>query len=74
MIKRIFAMVSEEDFYRFRKRCYSEHHTFRSAFTALVIGYIRGEINIGESEKAKVYKVTVNKYLEDHKQIEEGGK
>ena len=76
MIKKIFAVISEDDFYRFRKRAYSEHRTFGEALTALAMGYIKGDIVLDNDSRPKEKKKTEteNEYLEDHKQIEEGGK
>ena len=65
MIKKIFAVVSEDDFYRFRKRAYSEHRTFGEALTALAMGYIKGDIVLGDDSRPKEKKKTENVYLND---------
>lgn len=71
MIKQIFAIVSDNDFYRFRKKAYFEHRTLGEALTALAIAYGKGEIILNDKHRpTKEKKVVENTYLKD----KEGGK
>lgn len=76
MIKKIFAVVSEKDFYRFRKKAYSQNFTFGEALTALAVGYANGNVVLKDGHDSKPHKKKPkNQYLEDHKQKESiGGK
>ena len=42
MIKKIYAIVSEKDFFDFRRRCYTEKLTMGEALTAIVHAYAKG--------------------------------
>ncbi len=71
MIKKIFAMVSDNEFYRFRRQAYSKHLTLDKALTALAIAYGKGEISLDDKHRpTKEKKVVENTYLKD----KEGGK
>lgn len=70
MIKKIYAIVSNKDFYLFRKKAYSEQRTLGDALTALVLAYAKGEIHLKQRSTDKKEKAQENKYLEDHKVVE----
>lgn len=42
MLKKIFAIVSEKDFYDFRRRCYTEDMKMGEALAAIVHAYAKG--------------------------------
>lgn len=42
MIKKIYAIVPEKDFYDFRRRCYTEGLKMGDALTAIVHAYAKG--------------------------------
>ena len=70
MIKQIFAIVSDNDFYRIRRKAYFEHRTLGEALTALAIAYGKGEIDLSDKKKQEQKDKKENAYLKDHK----GGK
>ena len=69
MIKRIYAIVSDKTFYKFKQRAYSLGFNFGEALTALANGFADGKINLSNNPK-KIKKEIDNKYLIDHAEIE----
>jgi len=66
MIKRIYAIVSDKEFYAFRRAAYAQDMTFGEALTKLVVSFGKGEIPIMQQKESKKKTVT-NTYLKDHK-------
>ena len=67
MIKKIYAVVSDKDFYLFRKKAYAQQLTFGEALAALAVAFGKGEIELKKfSIQSKKLKED-NPYLKDHK-------
>ena len=75
MIKKIFAIVTDQDFYKFRRHAYDEELRIGEAFSALVHAYAIGEIKSikhHKQERLQEEKDASNNvnYVEDHKKDE----
>ena len=73
MIKRILAVVTDKDFYDFRRHAYDEELKIGEAFSALVHAYAIGEIKSikrYKQERIQEEKDTSNSanYVKDHQE------
>lgn len=76
MIKKIFAIVTDQDFYSFRKHAYDEDLKIGEAFSALVHAYAIKEIKSikhHRQERVEEEKNTSNNvnYVKDHQENKE---
>ena len=56
MIKKIYAVLSEKDFFDFRRRCYAEGMKMGEALTSIVHAYAKGaQINLKNFKVEKVH-------------------
>ena len=66
MIKRIYAVVTDKEFYLFRKAAYTEDMPIGEAITRLVIAFGKGEVKLPGKRKREKKKAQVNQYMADH--------
>ena len=66
MIKRIYAIVTDKEFYLFRKAAFAGNNSIGDAVTKLIIAYGKGEIELPEKRKKKEKKEKpTNEYLDN---------
>jgi len=63
MIKRVFAFVTEKEFYIFRQKAHNKKLTMGEVFSALIIEFNQGRITLDKEIKENK-KETTNVYLE----------
>lgn len=70
--KKVFATISNDDFYAFSKRCKKENISIGQCFTKIVRAYANGAniIHISDPKKKKVihHKPTGVNYTKEHKE------
>lgn len=76
MFKKIFATISDKDFYRFKDRAREEGLNLGEAFSSIAILYSKGaKFVIMKGEEKKLKKALIeNTYMKDHNMEEENGK